>query len=798
VHVRHLETLEIVEVYQDNAFRFTEQVFATYAFYQCFFIRKALDLTKLLVAYNDNNGYRLKDAILSVYESYNKEFVRSWVQPILTKFYTKLANDNSRLIFLSMYDRFLSEEVIYFISDFVEGRVRPDAVDHYGSKPDKKIVGLLFAYLKYVNRKAEAVTGYELMLALFDKQFVSLEDISQKIESYLVHTYDFVEYHRYGTRYEHYDWLSEYLAAGGNRNSHLHCQLMDASLKHFLMLIYDKPGEPPIYRNRIWNYIDSRLSKEVAVVKTTVVEYMPKGYGNLDEDEIQSDIAEVTKVIREHFSPDDPMDCRNVHAYVNKLNKLPLKHRPYQWLTTEFNGELYQLFCTLNFEYIKKRERVEIDITGSTELRKRKIDEIRAALMFTNLDDFRPLYKKIRLMWSLVVKSGDGWNISEGLTEFLLSVAKQDAQLFTDVLKHVVSIGLPDSYMDHPPLLTTVMERDYVRPESIYAALLPITDKTAPWLFSLFWSLPESALGIHWFYRLDKHLPAFVLHQSNRVAFPGFLKRHTAFHSTLPSRVLRLLYDVKANHGKDISLWDDFIEEFGLSIDLALTNTLEELYLDQYFSKKVYDYDRKALAVLLDRRRGFWLNFLSAHYTDGYSRHDFGQLSFVWSRDEYYELVTEGLRLIEKHKVYMIHSREVEGFFKNISQADAERVGQFLERFIRENPRDLDLLNAIHSSLAKPGPPTDKSFIILFLTHNTSVEDFSQIDWIGSGGVSSGSAGTIFSDINAHRWKDILTQVEAMPSLLTYLPHKRYINNMIAHEHEQGDYERRLNFLRRW
>ncbi len=417
-HVRYLETLEIVEVYQDNAFRFTEQVFATYAFYQCFFTRKALDLAKLLATFNKHNGYRLKDSILSVYESYNKESVRAWVQTILTKFYTTLTDDKLRLNFLSMYDRFLLDEVVYFVLDFVEGRVTSDTISRYGLSADRQIVDLLFAYLTHINKKADALTGYELAVALLNRQSVTLEDVSKKVESYLVRQQDYVEY---GRRYEQYDWLSEYLVERSKQSSEIHSQLMDVALKHLLMLVYDKTGEPPVYRNRIWGYVDSRLSAGVESVKAAVCEYMPKGYGNLGDDEIQSDIDEIVKLVRKHFSPDNPLDCRNVHGYVKKLNKLPLERRSYQALAVEFNGELYELYCTLSFEHIKKRERTEIDIAGSTELRKRKIDEIRTALAFDSLDDFKPLYEKIQVMWSLVVRPSDGWYISEGLTEYLLS-----------------------------------------------------------------------------------------------------------------------------------------------------------------------------------------------------------------------------------------------------------------------------------------------------------------------------------------------------------------------------------------
>lgn len=795
VHVRHLEKLEIIEVYQNNAFRFTEQVFATYAFYQCFFTRKVLDLAKLLSTFNEDDGYRIKDSVLSVYDSYNKESVRAWVQPILTKFYAKLTHDRLRLTFLSMYYQFLQDEVLYFIHDFVEGHVTSDTISRWGQNSSKEIISLLFEFLRNTNKKSDNLTGYELAVALISEQSITLEEVSKKIESYLAQSFNYAE--DGGRNFEKYDWLSAYLTERGLQGSAVHCQLMDIALKHFLLLMYDKPGEPAIYRSRIWKYVDYRLCAEVDATKKAIYEYMHKGYGDIEENYIQSDIDAVTEVVRKHFSPDNPLDCRNVHTYVNKLNKIPLKRRTYQGLANEFNGELYRLYCTLSFEHIKKRQRTEIDIVGSSILRERKIAEIRTMLSFNSSDDFKPLYEKIRIMWSLVVLPGDGWYLSEGLTEYLLSIAECDSVLFVEILEYIVSIGFPIGYMDNPPLLSTVMERGSVRPEDLYAALQPVTEKTASWLLSLFWSLPESEINTSWFSLLDKHLSELVMYRPDRIATSYFLNRYAAFDSTLPSRVLRMLSDIKLEHKKNIHLWDDFIEKFGLKIDSSLTTLLEQLYLDEYLTKQAYDYNRKALAVLINRRRGFWLDFLSAHYSEeSCLRHDFGQLSFVWAREDYYELIIEGLKFIEQRKMYMIYSSEVEGFFERIDSDGTDRIGSFLERFIRENSHSLDLLNAVYITLTQSDIPVDKSFIGLFLTYNKSAEDFARIDWIKSSGVRSHSVGTITGDIRARQWEGVLLKIEGMSESLKYLHHRRYIKQMIEHELDYGDHERRENFLR--
>lgn len=539
--IHHLERLEIVEVYQDNAFRFTEQVFATYSIYQCFYKRRALDLVELLVTFNDSVGYRVKDAILSVYESYDKVSIRDWVQPILFKHYATLQNNRLKLTFLSMYTRFLLNEVPIFINDFVEGRVTSDSINRYGMSIEKEIVGLLFEYLAHTNKKNNAFIGYKLIFDLFAKQFVTLEDIKEKVKVYLTrsHSYYFNEFD--GPRYEQYDWLSTYLVERGLQGSEPHCQVMDSSLKLFLLLMYDKPNSPPIYRRRVWDYADNRLSSKIKTVKKAIYDYMGAGYGNIDNDCIQADIEEMVGLFRRQFSRENPLDCRNVQRYVIKLDELSLNRNTYRTLASEFNGELYQIYCTLCFDKLRGHNQPVIDFLESSELRKRKIEEMRDTLVCESLDDFELLYGKIRGMWSLVVQQGDGWNISQGLTEYFLSIAEQDSGLFTNIFRHALTTGLPDGYTDHPPLLTTIMQRSYVGPEDLYATLLPMNEKSAPWLFNFFWSLSESEINLHWFARLDSHLADFATYLPNRIIIPEFLKRYISFDASLPKRIFNLL-----------------------------------------------------------------------------------------------------------------------------------------------------------------------------------------------------------------------------------------------------------------
>jgi hypothetical protein len=795
--VRYLEKLEIIEVYEDNAFRFSDQVFATYAFYRSLIERRVIILETLLVAFHESDGYRIKDSIFSLFESYVKKQVVELVPSVLANFYKTLTNDKGRLAYLTMYSRFLPDEAFAFIHGYVQGTITFEPRGYFEKEINKKVADILFSRLIACNTKTDSILGYELMIGLVGKQAVPFDDIKAKLQSYLRHEHEQFDNEEQGSRFEQYNWLSAYLSKRGLQGSATHCTVFDSLLKSFLVMFYgNSENERTTYRDQIWEYVMYRAQTAPDTVKDILYDYMIVDFSSLAEEELYEDISRVSAFVRQYFSPEDALDCHFVHKYVNGLNKIQLTQRPYRSLVQEFNGELYQLYCLLSFEHISRRERLEVDISGSPTLRARKVQELHQAIQINSIEDFRLFYGKVLRMWQSVLRNKDGWQLSEGLTEVMLQLANQDASLFLLALPHMVEEGLPESYMDRPPLLPTVLERGQIDVDALYNILLPLTEKSAGWLLSLFWSLPESVINAKWVDRLNGHLPLLARYRPVQMSIVDRLKRYVRLDSQLPTRLLQL-WQVNKNQGyQDLVLYEDFFEEFSSLMDNSVTTLLEQYYLNQYFKQRAFDHDRKALALLLDRRVGFWMDFMAAHYEEGqYGHADFGQLSFVWHRADYYKLITEALSFIEKRKVYTLHKNDVEAFFEHISAEVEDNVDEFYVSFLADHSTNISLIDAIYEALLANRRQDVKRFFQLFMTYNKSIEDFARIDWISRGGWYSG--GVIISDIRAGEWGKVLTYIDDMEDPLTYMPHRLLIKEFINDEQKRAAWERRDNFFRR-
>lgn len=798
-HVRHFATWEIVEIYEDDAYRFTEQTFASYAFYQCFVAQKALHLADAfdLVLTLPHIDFRLREAIHSVYESHDKAMIWHWAQPVLATQFKTLTTDQDRLAFLDQYERFLPNEVLSFIHDYANGRVTVDKLGRFGRKTKDEVLDLLFNYLNHTVQQADSLIGYELAATLLKYELSASEDVGKKLNDYLATQHDYINIENSQVRYTRYDWLSDYLTRSVEDESETYQQLMTLALPSFLLMFYDIAGDEPIYRNRIFRYVDQQLATGDEAVKAALVEYLSKDYGNLDEARIQDDIDRVSQLLRRYFSPDHPLDCLHVQRYVQKLNKVPLNRRPYQVLESQFNGEAYQLYCILSYEHVGRRERSGIDIANSKALRIRKRNEFRTVLAVKRLIDFQVQYQRIYAMWTLAVQGSDAWPINEGFTDYLLMIAEEQPQLFLEVFHFLVDKGFPPKYREHSTLLNKVFDNGYVTPEDIYEVLHPINESSASQMLTLLWSIPKERLGEQWLQVLHNQLPIFAHCQSWRVADPGFIKKFSHLDPTLPSTILELLWEQKTVHRAEIHLWDQFIEDFGPDLDPALNTALEQLYLDQYFNQQGYDHDHKALDVLLSRRQGFWLDLLNAHYgPEGYRKCSFRQFSFIWLRSDYQELISDAIELIKARKLHDLRRPDVESFFSNVPAQAYGLANQFITTFVAQHSNDLDLIDALNQSV---GDCTwlDYPFIQTFLFQNTSFADFERIDWImhGKGGVRSRRP-TIMSEELAQEWEVLLKKVKTMPNPLVYLRHCQFIQDRITTYRAYVQRERREHFIR--
>ena len=86
-----------------------------------------------------------------------------------------------------------------------------------------------------------------------------------------------------------------------------------------------------------------------------------------------------------------------------------------------------------------------------------------------------------------------------------------------------------------------------------------------------------------------------------------------------------------------------------------------------------------------------------------------------------------------------------------------------------------------------------EEILLLFISLTQNVKLFSEIWWIGNGGCYCGEV--IIGDINAAKWRNILSIVEKSNLGIKLLPIKQYINSQIESKLKQAEWERQRKFI---
>ena len=89
-----------------------------------------------------------------------------------------------------------------------------------------------------------------------------------------------------------------------------------------------------------------------------------------------------------------------------------------------------------------------------------------------------------------------------------------------------------------------------------------------------------------------------------------------------------------------------------------------------------------------------------------------------------------------------------------------------------------------------------EEILLLFLSLNQNVDDFSRIHWRGTSTMGSGDV--ILSDIEAADWRNVLSIVQKSDVGFRLTPIKIYISEMIDFSLQRGDWERQQRFIERY
>jgi hypothetical protein len=753
VAVSRLHAFEIVDLYDDEIVRVSDQVLATYLFYLAAFRERAIDLAALLTHLLPNRRAQLIGVLSPIFAFANVETIRDLLRPAVTaarRVFEGRGDAHARLhladVFWFVAPTMALEiarlDLQAFPAESREGREGP-IVTEPASVPSPSPLSILSRFGTEAEEDVRIAIGF-----LIDHvERVPSEApmvVRVLIDGFGIGVYSDRTGHATAT------WTAETLAlrGDGGRNrlvarvslafarSQLATRFQRSEpARGSSITVFDfSPGEtPPLrtLRDTLWVQVfalfeDPALADEALGI---VEAYVTTGIEKRSRDVVAGDLPVVLDFCVTKLDPSRYRHAALVATYGTALAAIGV---PYDATIIErFTNDTTDLAALFFFGRSRK------PCATWEEFDQRRATGLAALARSTDAAGVRHVIAQAVEIRSGTSEGGQLFQVGEGVVIFLRAVAEHHPELFADALMEHVEAG--NALKLEPRLLVPSLIA-VCGPDAAYQRLTRLEyPGHRYWLVAYFMALPAEQL-------IESRRSA--LYELVEEATVGEL-RHSLFDlikfAPVDGNVMpRILLTVTNRTGQDpafghvlndffirhISMGQDIVGLFGG--DVAL---MTRAYLAACASDRFADPSGTVFNVLLDSNDAFvgeWVRSISArhpYFTEGDDARDY---TFLWRRPDAGQIMRRFVEAIRSTQETQELWSYLGTFFHDpklvAHQGEVAALeDQFLDTLIGAESGDGDLMEATFAIMASFEPTRHRDRVAVFLAHNTDVQAFERL-----------------------------------------------------------------------
>lgn len=817
--VEYLHGAEIVDIYENEVVKISDQVLSTYLFYLCFLKGNKTGFSLLLDNFFPSQIDRVRDAIYPCFNSFDFDRMAKKISPAVRKKWSECrdnANDNELRGLIKTFWFLLQTDVLVYVRDNM-GAMNEQCTDvddirfdsnnvTFSDHPLLEILGffkqadeegtfksalaLCFEYVRKRPNSAPQFINIMVKKFGFDRHSHRNEYLLQKIV--IQSLWEMTE----GGSNELFSKLflevaSKYLPT--RYDSH-EASKREVTIHKFVLLEIEPINE---IRKIIWNGIFT-IHKESSLrdhALSVLKNYCDSGYYLSQSEIIKTDAQYVVPFLNENLSPNDFSDCLLVQKY-NKLLKgrnIDISHD----VSDEFYSGSYELYKILSFDYSD----VESDnIHDFDEIKKDRTKEYLKGFDFDKYKEFVLLAREIL---SSLENNHDAYRIKSSIPLVFSYLDEVDESLYKEIMKDYITSGDPLD-IQHPAIILNKLIKAFG--SSSTKTLLDDAEfgTKARWLFDYYRCLPDGdidekvAAGLIELYKDSeiKDLPYDY----------DYLLRFVESRETVVEEVVEIIVSKLDEASSGLSCFDLIFNPHSevnkriLELFEGNFNLLKRVYLLHCKTKDHADYDGSTLRRILSVDQDFILEIIDRIYTDNewpdrYS--DSRDYSFLWGHDNCEKIMMSATREVLKREVEKGYFSEnyLERLFcihdnKECPQEVVNKQDDFLGDVISENSLDSDFMRFIFNVISNFSAERRRKFIALFLNKNKNYEDFEKLSFEPSHWSCSGSKVPMYQ-AKADFWGMLLPLCDSVE----LLDHKLFIEKNIQSYREAVEREKKSNFM---
>lgn len=810
---KKLHDMEVLDMFENEVVKVSDQVLSTYLFYLVFFKEKLIDFSILINDLFPKYKQRLIDAINPILNTFNFDEVKKVMESKVDNIWGIMQGRNEG-DFLQLIDVFWflkPTDTLIYIQNRINSINGPGVdfedvkfeADSNTSLPEFLSTLSLFRYL----REDQIKMSLDLLLQYAEKQ----PHDTPKILYYLIDRYGFQpDSYRYDYNVQHavIDTLLERSSSGSNEYL---TRLFIALAENYLHTHFSstKSGKARTITFTQFDLVDSKilLNLREKILKQLFNLYENKEYQKhilkLLMSHTQSGlnvsvggiIENDSKFILPFFSsaldPSDIYHCTVVQQYLKLLKRFNIQVK--KSLKAQFQSPEYVLYDLLT----NKLERIELELSHDAyrKYKDQTIEELTSS--YSEEDYDKILHQFHEILQTLVGHSQ--WQINQGILSILENLSKRDIDLSHNVLRHYLEQG---DYLEINPWV--VMSNMLLRCEAARffdVINTPEYSTKDRWLFSYYQHLPSNELQ-------QEHINALckLYKESDYKNFTNdldYLLKYEAIQKGFVAYIVEII--IKRSSGSpeyahSLSLMVNPHTEINKNLNSVFPGKfalLEDAYIVIDKIEQHVDYDGTTFAALLDNDKEFIDKYLEDKLStkDYLSCHDDNRdYSFIWLRDDCIDIMKRITSTVFEHERKGHCFGYYELFFnKSVNpQTDISIVEKQDEYLFKEIEKEFDkneYMIFLFHLIAKFSLKRKLMFFKAFVDKNKKYDDFKNLPYESNISTWTGSAVPMLQEKI-----DFYEKITQLCNSVEFLKHRQFIEQRIKEIRNNIQHEKKRDF----
>lgn len=818
-YVELLHKKELVDLYEDEVVKISDQVLSTYFFYLSVFEKKVISFSLIVHHFYPDFKRTIVDALNPVINSFDHKKIVTEIRSEVEGIFKEISNSGdlkSSIEFLNSFWFALPTETLIFanklISEMpiVDESWEDEAFEEAKTdENDYSLVSLLSSFRNYGDD--EFKMSFDLLLQYLSKSKESLGFIIKT----LTDRYNFKpDDMRYGYYVQDYvvDTLVERIENGDN---YLFSRVFIVLAKSFLKVEH---SEHRWGRGNTITMVTYRLSPDEyltpirqKIFKNLTTLMLLPDYEQLIQDTFQelisrlrvegkemaeADLPFITEFFISNLDPKNTLHCLIMQDLCEHLDALEIKF-PSKW-HVDFNNSTIELSNLL----LEDRHEMRMLDMGYEEYNQYRHQCFVDYFSDTTVEKFSEFMSQcVSLQNSLSGRERD-YSLKVGIEMSLKAIAENHH----DQIKEIVSIyfDYDDIFNIHPGSLIFNLFRT-LRSSEVWELIDRKSYRWKKnWRSFYFSMLPEDDINEDETHSLLTHLNETP---SNELpAWLDFLSKYQVIDKEIYVKVVRLLVEkseedknyaasLRQLFNKDYELFGNWFEVFKSDTQLVFSAYLAALKNERY-----YDNKGEALALLTEEEPSFMNKIVDCiyeneRYPDEHT--SMPELIFLWERDNY-------LDAVEQYGKYVyIKEQNSYGFGGNIftklfskekgrSEPDELMVKKqdFIKHTVRNNIDDIGYICFIFKAANCMGQSFRRKLLGIFLQHNKKIDDFKKLEYEPKSRSWSGSQVPTLE-----KEKNYLITLLSLLNSVDLLEHRSNIEKRIEYKLKYIESEKKRDFL---